>query len=420
MPRFPPISRRQLLALASGLVIHLGASDMAGAGEQARAAAPQKHSPAAANRTRDMPPADDPFGARLAALVTSLVDELSAFDAMLRHLHPPEIPALRAALQPRADALRAALARFRAEPPPSEFADVSPQLVRAATTADRALRFFATGNSPDEAIPHVLSALHEHSRAQALLYPLHTAFPPVDAYFLEPAVRVRAGEPDPSPHAGLPTGVIIVRADGVRRGDFALYVPEDYDPARRWPLVVALHGGGGRGEDFLWAWLVEARSRGFLLLAPSSIGPTWSMQGEDVDAASLQAALAYVQERWPVDPNHILLTGLSDGATYTLLRGLQPDAPFTALAPMSGVLHPAIRDNGGLTRANGKRIYLVHGARDWMFPIPLARATYEVLRRAGADITFREIADLSHTYARDENARILEWFDPDLRLRVAR
>jgi phospholipase/carboxylesterase len=93
--------------------------------------------------------------------------------------------------------------------------------------------------------------------------------------------------------------------------------------------------------------------------------------------------------------------------------------PFTALAPVSGVLHPANLMNGNLDRAAGRRIYLVHGARDWMFPIATARMAHRELQRAGADIVFREIEDLSHTYPREENARILEWFDPRLRLEQA-
>ena len=32
------------------------------------------------------------------------------------------------------------------------------------------------------------------------------------------------------------------------------------------------------------------------------------------------------------------------------------------------------------------------------------------LSDAGAAVVYREIADLSHTYPRDENARILDWF----------
>ena len=126
--------------------------------------------------------------------------------------------------------------------------------------------------------------------------------------------------------------------------------------------------------------------------------------------------VAYVGERWNVDPERVLLTGLSDGATFTLLAGLTEDMPFTHLAPVSGVLHPASETMGNLERAAGKPIYLVHGALDWMFPVALARMAEETLRGAGAALVYREIEDLSHTYPREENARILEWLDPGLAL----
>jgi phospholipase/carboxylesterase len=117
-----------------------------------------------------------------------------------------------------------------------------------------------------------------------------------------------------------------------------------------------------------------------------------------------------------VDRARILLTGLSDGATYTLLAGLAEGAPYTALAPVSGVLHPDNFANGNLERAAGRRIYLVHGALDWMFPASLAREARDVLAKHGAEVVYREIEDLSHTYPREENAAILEWFDPGMAL----
>jgi fermentation-respiration switch protein FrsA (DUF1100 family) len=30
---------------------------------------------------------------------------------------------------------------------------------------------------------------------------------------------------------------------------YEVYVPRDYDPARRWPVILALHGGGELGSD---------------------------------------------------------------------------------------------------------------------------------------------------------------------------
>jgi phospholipase/carboxylesterase len=175
-------------------------------------------------------------------------------------------------------------------------------------------------------------------------------------------------------------------------------------------LVVALHGGHGHGRDFLWTWLREARGHGALVLSPTSRERTWSiMGGPDVDAENLRAMVESVASRYPVDRAQILLTGMSDGATYAFLRGFDAGMPFTHLAPMCGVLHPLLLAGGGIERARGRPVYLVHGALDWMFPVETARMARDTLAAAGARLVYREIEDLSHTYPRDENPGILDW-----------
>ncbi|MDX2169892.1 MAG: phospholipase [Deltaproteobacteria bacterium] len=358
----------------------------------------------------------DPFLAALSELGPALLSAIAAFEEVRRRLDPPRIPGLREAMQPVAARLTAARDAFRAAPPPDGLRDLAAQLLRSADAAARMGELFCADALPHEAIPRVLGAMHEHCDAQAQLYPLRKALPPVNTFFLEPAVRARVAALDPDPRQDPPTGVITARSTSGARGGFSLYVPEYYDAGRAWPLVVALHGGSGNGDDFLWTWLIEARSRGCLLLSPTSLGSTWSLMGDDIDAAALRQMVAYVRQHWHVDADCILLTGLSDGATYTLLCGLQDDTPFTHLAPVSGVLHPANLVNGNLDRAAGRRIYLVHGALDWMFPIATARLAHHTLQQAGADIVFHEIADLSHTYPREQNGPILEWMDPRLAL----
>ena len=83
--------------------------------------------------------------------------------------------------------------------------------------------------------------------------------------------------------------------------------------------------------------------------------------------------------------------------------------PFTHLAPACGVLHPCLLAEGGIERARGRPIYLVHGALDWMFPVDTARMAQRGADRGGGRVVYREIEDLSHTYPRDENPRILDW-----------
>ena len=83
-----------------------------------------------------------------------------------------------------------------------------------------------------------------------------------------------------------------------RRGASSLYVPEYYDDARAHPLIVALHGGSGHGRDFLWTWLVEARTRGAILLSPSSLDSTWSLMGRDLDSGNVAAMVDRISQRW--------------------------------------------------------------------------------------------------------------------------
>ncbi|MEJ2133601.1 MAG: PHB depolymerase family esterase, partial [Gammaproteobacteria bacterium] len=174
--------------------------------------------------------------------------------------------------------------------------------------------------------------------------------------------RIRAATVDAG--SDVETGVIHYANEREHRGGFSLYVPEYWDSAKRWPLVVALHGGSGHGRDFLWTWLREARSRGFVVLSATARDRTWSIVDPDVDidAQPMLANVRHVMERFNVHPEKVLLTGLSDGATYAMLHGLMEGVPYTHLAALSGVFHP-VNDLRG-TRNAGLDVPHRRGADD--------------------------------------------------------
>ena len=353
------------------------------------------------------------FFERLNQLGPNLLGGLEALERARRKLHPPDFPQIREALQPFHQRLQESLTAFKNGEVPEQAAAVADRITEAAqTTLNAYAPFLAPAAQPAE----ILEGMHRHCQAQSLLYPVRRILPPVSRYFVETAYRNNLAELDPAPNPEIRVGIHHAGEPPPARGGFCLYVPESYDGTREWPLVVAMHGGNGAGADFLWTWLAEARGRRFLLLAPTAQGDTWSMMGRDIDSVSVLSMLEYVKKHWRVDAKRILHTGLSDGATYTLLLGLAENTPFTALAPISGVFHPRNIDNGNLRRARDKRIYLVHGALDWLFPVALAQGARDALQEAGANLVYREIPDLSHTYPREENDRILTWFDPGLAL----
>jgi phospholipase/carboxylesterase len=366
-----------------------------------------------------MPPSQDVIDA-IDHLLEALLETLERIGWVQRHLFPPMAPHLAEQLAPGADAVAGPLSVLEKLDWPDDLRFMRDRLVDVARqTIDLVTAFVAAAKSPESPID-LYRVLRRFARIQETLYPLAPAFEPVSRWFLEPARRdddelvehLREGALRDDEAR---VGVLHASNERDARGGFSVYVPEQSDGHTPMPLVVALHGGHGHGRDFLWSWLADARSRGVLLMAPTSRDRTWSIMGlDDVDAEGLREMVESVAARYPVDRSRVLLTGMSDGATYSLLCGLRDGAaPFTHLAPACGVLHPFLFTASGLERAAGRPIYMVHGALDWMFPVSVAHLGRDALRAAGARLVYREIEDLSHTYPRDENPKILDWLMAD-------
>jgi phospholipase/carboxylesterase len=344
----------------------------------------------------------------IVAVLPPLLQSLETLAFVARHLNPPEFDSIMEAAGTPDQALRAAGSRLSEWP---EQFDYLRNPIKAATNealaAFEGLRAVQHGNGD---LVAVFRALRHAPRAQEALYPLAAKLPPVSSFFIDPALRdddglvARLAEP-----AKQDTGIIHDHNEPGSRGGFSLYIPEYYLPDRAWPLVMALHGGSGDGRGFVWSWLREARSHGAILVAPTAMGNTWALAGEDTDTPNLVRILDLVRNRWSIDPNKLLLTGMSDGGTFCYVTGLERASPFTHLAPVSATFHPLIAELADEERLRGLPVYLVHGRLDWMFPVQVARHTQQLLSAAGADVTYRELDDLSHCYPREMNVPILKW-----------
>jgi phospholipase/carboxylesterase len=339
-----------------------------------------------------------------------LLQSLEALSFVARQLNPPDFDRVMQAAGTPEETLQAARARLAEWP--QDFADVREALEAASDAALAAFAGLRAVQHGQGDLVGVFRALRYAPRAMEALYPLAARFPPVSDFFLDPSIRddddlkARLAQP-PSDD----TGVMHDHNEPGSRGGFSLYVPEYYTPDRGWPLVMAMHGGSGNGRNFLWSWLRDARSFGAILVAPTATGPTWALMGEDADTPNLSRILEAVRARWNVDRKRMLLTGMSDGGTFCYVSGLDSASPFTHLAPVASTFHPLMAEMADAGRLRGLPIFLVHGRLDWMFPVQVARHTAQALSAAGADVTYRELDDLSHTYPREINAELLRWLD---------
>jgi phospholipase/carboxylesterase len=186
---------------------------------------------------------------REATAIARLLDALDALGSIARHLHPPKLAALVASLGDRDTALREALAHVEWPEPVREPA------TRAAERTLRACEELRAATGAPDPRRQAYRALRQVSHALEALYPLAAVLPTVSRFFLtsdDLTIGPRRSD--------APDGVMHFANDTADRGGFSLYVPEDYDPAFAYPLVMALHGGAGHGRLFLWSWLREARA----------------------------------------------------------------------------------------------------------------------------------------------------------------
>ena len=352
----------------------------------------------------------------ITATVPALLSALNALAHFGRNYHPPHLAALAESVAGAEQPLIEGMERFRAVSWPARLLTFKACVEEAADHAFRAFARLREAATAPDGVRGGYRAMRDATRAQEALYPVAAMLPLVSRFYIEPALRDDAGLNEKlagAGHSGSDVGVLHVGRERAERGGFSLYVPEYYDAARAWPLIMALHGGSGNGADFLWAWLREARSRGAILIGPTALGRTWSLMGPDRDSRNLDAIVGRVARRWNVDSGRMLLTGMSDGGTFAYVSGLRENAPFTHLAPSSASFHPMLLEGSTAERLRGLPVYLVHGVLDWMFPVDVARTANAALTAAGANVIYREIAGLSHTYPQDENPRIMDWFLQD-------
>ncbi len=185
-----------------------------------------------------------------------------------------------------------------------------------------------------------------------------------------------------------------------------LYVPTALAPHRPTPLVVLFHGCGGSAEKILPMLAVHAEARGFLLLVPQSLHPTWDLviAGNGPDRDRLEGTLQAVSTHFLLDPGRIAFAGHSDGGSYALSLGLT-NGDFVSHLIVSSAGFMSVQVQVGVPR-----VFLSHGTRDEQIPIERSGRTHaRLLREAGYDVAFVEY-DGPHAYDPAVVRRAVDFF----------
>jgi pimeloyl-ACP methyl ester carboxylesterase len=140
-----------------------------------------------------------------------------------------------------------------------------------------------------------------------------------------------------------------------------------------------------------WLW-TEAKDRGYILLCPQSPNGHWKNR----EVKLILAALAWMNERYRLDPDRMSLWGYSTGALLATSWGLKHPELWRCICA-----HAGVSVSGSVKGAVGKiSLRLSVGSKDeHLGPV---RATWMKLQKAGLDVVFDEYDGMEHASATPE------------------
>lgn len=142
---------------------------------------------------------------------------------------------------------------------------------------------------------------------------------------------------------------------GGRQRQYLVHVPTGYDPARKAPVLVALHGGGGnmrlQADDGRYGLISKSDAAGFLAVFPNGYSAwpggrlaTWNAgaccgsardKGID-DVGFVRAVVADLQRRYSVDAQRVYATGMSNGGMLAHRLACEAADVFAGIAAVAG------------------------------------------------------------------------------------
>ena len=347
----------------------------------------------------------------LLKVIEPLLEGLRVLERGSRYIGPATMDSISSELLATRQKLRNASENLRESDWLPEAQPIRDLVSEAYRVALRGLETLDEVGKQSNDMMSIYRALGARTRVCDAIYPLATHFSLIHRFFLDSRKQdvPRFKISDSSNDEGV-RGIHHIENDRKQRGGFSLYVPESYEEGRAYPVVFALHGGSGHGSTYLWSWLRTARTEELVLVSPTSVGGTWAIMGNDQDSPNLHRILESISGIVNIDDRKLMLTGMSDGGTFTYVSGCTDDSPFTHLAPCSASFHPMLVEMMSKDRLRNLPICITHGALDWMFTVDIAQTAEYAFSAAGADVFYREIPDLAHTYPEDANPELVDWF----------
>jgi predicted peptidase len=194
---------------------------------------------------------------------------------------------------------------------------------------------------------------------------------------------------------------------------YQVFVPADWTPKKKWPIILFLHGAGERGADGLVETEVgiatairrdRTRFPAIVVMPQCKPEMRWT---EPAMAELAMKSLEDARKEFHGDPAHTYLTGLSLGGYGTWYLAAQYPRMFAAIVPIcGGVLYP---DKSRVQSAEDKTpysnaakligpqpVWIFHGGSDDTVPVAESQRMAEAMKAQGGEVHYSEYPGVGH------------------------
>ncbi|NLI23818.1 MAG: prolyl oligopeptidase family serine peptidase [Bacteroidales bacterium] len=159
-----------------------------------------------------------------------------------------------------------------------------------------------------------------------------------------------------------------------------IHLPPGREAREKYPLLIALHGGGGNGKRMVsltqGKFNILADKEGFIVVYPDGIGKNWNDGRENMprryqshnnktdDVGFISALIDSLVRKYNADQNRVYVTGMSNGAMMTYRLATELGEKIAAAAPVCGSIPADLPSKPGHPVA----MLIINGTDDPLVP----------------------------------------------------
>jgi predicted peptidase len=197
---------------------------------------------------------------------------------------------------------------------------------------------------------------------------------------------------------------------------YRLYVPENYNPKEKYPLILYLHDGGPKGNDNraqinkTVEWLIQpsfqSKNKSFIMVPQCPKSSKWvntrdkklpyvNYNQDEIPESHVMKMLINeiknLRKEFSIDKKRTYVIGYSMGGSGTWdIITRYPDF-FAAAVPVAGASDPSKAQ-----QIVHMPIWAFHGRKDHIAPVENTRAMIGALKKYGSDCKFTEYENVKH------------------------